>query len=219
MSILKRILISYLTLLITGLLLVSTAQDGRSSLLNQKVHSIEISKANAHEVLGDLSKQYSIPIGVECSPYEDQEKTSDWPIKISDGNVRQVLDAFVKVKPDYKWEEVDGVINIFPIVARELILDIVIKDYLVKDKTPAEIVNTITDLPEVRTKLEELGLRRDYTTPLPLAPPKRSSRLSFSMHNVTVRDVLNRLIKTTNNKYWVIYRLGDDHKLFAMRMF
>ena len=192
------------------------AQDRQIGVLERRVAAIQVSSSNFHEVLGKLVYKYDVPIGIEVPPLDDPPISTNVTIDIPNGNVRQVLDAVTTVAPHYTWKDVNGAINIVPIADKEPLLDVLIKDFRAADLTTDEISCAITESPEVKAALSEFGLRRNDTDIIPSGKPKNPKRYSFRLRDVSVRDALNYVIRTTDNRYWVLYRLGPRRQYFTI---
>ena len=194
-------------------------QDSLSDALMRRVTSVEVTKKDPTEFLWKLAIQYDVPIGVEGPSTEDsQEIADDTRMEIKEGNVEQVLNAFVAVNPHYEWNQTDSAINVSPVVNKEPLLDVVLRDFKVRNATAGEIVVAIVQSPEVAAKLAEISLTLDSTTPLPIAPRKERPQFTLELHNISVRQILNHIIRTTSNRYWLVYRTGTNHQFIAIRL-
>jgi len=210
----------YVSMMIAFLLCssLSGAAQVPKNALQQRV-AIQISKNKSHQALWKLASQYGVPIGVEVPLSEKPGEAADECCsQVVDGNVEQALNAFVALNPTYRWGQTDGVINVSPQVDKEPLLDVVIRDFTVRDATAEEIVAAITHAPEVATRLAEMSLTLDRTTALPEVPQRERPKFSVELHNTSVRGILNHIIRTTTKKYWIVYRSGDNFQFVAMRL-
>jgi hypothetical protein len=197
--------------------LTAAAQDSKKAL-QQRV-SIHISKNKSHQVLWKLASQYGVPIGVEVPIGEKQGETDDdCCSQVVDGYVEQALNAFIDLNPSYKWAQTDGVVNVSPKIGNDPLLDIVIRDFKAQEASAEQIVAAIAKAPEVAKRMAEMSLELDGTTPLPQLPQSQRATFSVELHNTSVREILNHMIRTTSKKYWIVYRSGDEFQFIAIRL-
>jgi hypothetical protein len=174
---------------------------------------MEVRKETAYWILGDLASKHNVPIGIEIVPEETNERSDEGlQINVKDGTVKEALDAFVQIYPYYKWEEVNGVINISPKIEPDPLLETMISNFEVKQKNAAEISEAITKLPEVEIALRNDGLEAKRLTLLKSKPYDQWPKLSFTVQDKTVREILNHIIRTQNCKYWAVSRWGRSQK-------
>lgn len=181
--------------------------------LKQRIVPAAIAKENIHQVLGALASNYTVSIADELPAEGSRVFDKHAPcLVIRDGTVADVLDAVVACKADYRWELVNGVVRVFSISSSDPLLDTVIEDFDIKEKTIGEIKFAIAETPEVRSTLLQLGcvMRELELVPGPLNENAR--RLSFSLHNVTVREILNHIIKAHGGKYWSVVKWGENDR-------
>src|SRR5688572_7252697 len=99
--------ITFLLLMTAGLL---RAQNQEESLLKR---SVQLNlRASIWEAVHDLAEK-GIPIGFEAREHWDVY--TDPRVVLSGGTVEELLNSIVKQDTFYKWEEVGGVINIYPV--------------------------------------------------------------------------------------------------------
>lgn len=89
------------------------AQTQSPSILQQHV-KINI-RASIWEAVHKLADN-GIPMGFEAREHWDVD--NDPQVTLSSGTVEEILDSIVKQDASYKWEEVDGVIKIYPVMDR-----------------------------------------------------------------------------------------------------
>ena len=134
-------------------------------------------------------------------------------------SLKEILDSIVKQEPLYRWDLVDGVINLVPIRNRdpffESLLNTAISNYDPGKWTiKFQLRDAIGSTPEVKKLLEsknvELARYRDYASYPSIYTPKEPPDLRMS--NTTVRGILNRIIKVSEHKSWAIgWRQGEKN--------
>lgn len=124
----------------------------------------------------------------------------------------------MQADPRYRWEEVDGVINVLPIDRKNSPLEIVVRHFRVDQVNKEEASQAVTELPEVKVKLKEMGLKRRDVISIIGIPEYNLPRFSLRLSNVTVRTVLNEILKKSGSYSWVSFRSGDHNEFFSIRM-
>lgn len=186
--------------------------------MNTHVRNVYIEAVNALVALSDVAEDFGIPIGVEAAARGQGRKIK---IDMSEGTLRDVLDAVIKQDPRYEWTLVNGVVNFTPRSDRDElsaeVLSTTLKEFEVKEGAALiDIKREIIAQPEVHAKLDsaKVGTRiggftgRDFN--------KAGPKFTLRMGNVTVREVLNHLIRTSELKYWVVNRFGDNREIFLL---
>lgn len=195
--------------ILLALLLVCIPSFGQSEnddVLSRRLRDITINADNSFAVLKDISTRYSIPIGIETSPTEVATQKSNEELVIKDGTVKDVLNAFAKLNTQYEWAMFDRVINIYPKVAfqREPILDLKLTNFHSKNEDLNEVSRKILAHPDVLPFIESQGLVSNTDTTA-FGVVNAETR-SFSTQDLSVRELLNFLLKKKYMKCWVIYR-------------
>ena len=190
---------------------ISAVGQDNEPLINRRI-DVSFKDSTLIYVVGQLSTINRIPSGFEKSPDQTEEVTLN--IEMRNRSLRDVLDSIVQQVPSYRWEEIDGVINLTPNKGRcrfvELLLDLPIKRFMVPTaRSKFEIRDTILDLVEVRDLLasNKIAAERLY---YPNSPSiYTNDDIELSMSNTNVREVLNKVIRESEHKMWVIDMYGD----------
>ncbi len=195
----------------------SIVQSSKTDVLSQNVPHLVLTNVSVEKVLTELTTKYAVPIGLEVA-WEDTSHASDKiTINIEQGTVRDVLNALVKSDARYRWEQIDGIINVFPKLEQTGILDVVVHDFKINGIISTSVVRqAITDSPEVKSKLDTLGIH--LLNPVQLSIGVREVKRSFSINlqNVTVRSILNQIAKSGNTNYWVVSRFGQNNEFLII---
>lgn len=187
--------------------------------LKRRVFFYEKVRVNAHFILRDLATTYKIQIGFEPIP-EDFITRSDGiiSIKIDEGTISDVLNAVAQSDPRYQWEEVDGVINVFPKEHRKSLLDTKVSSFYIDHSIKRDVADVIADLPEVRVALNRMGIDWRNESTLSNESCDQSIGFSLKLHNVTVRTILNEIIKRDKCCYWYVNRHGENFKYVTINI-
>ena len=194
-------------------------------LLNRKIE-LDDSNITMLFVLGKLAYKYRVPIGFERTTdyYEKLRGQMDFEngevkwknnnFHIKSGTLEEILNSIIAQEPQYKWELRDGVINVFPIKARDSFLKAfletkIIDFYPEKGISKFKVRDAIIDLPNVKTLLKKENveiLKRDYLESNYLYP---DDEIEISISNSDVRGILNKIIGDSVHKFWLVERIGD----------
>ena len=126
----------------------------------------------------------------ENTPISIQQKTHSF---------HEVLDALVDVHPGYKWELLDGVVNISPRESEPPILNTFVPEFHQEKATVAEMVEELELSLEVQGQAAALGFSRhgqQYDGPISFDAYKLSCK------NFTVREILNEIVRVSGKAIW-----------------
>ena len=202
----------------------SFAQVKREELLRSPLKNVQMQADNIDLLLSRLSEQYDLPIGFEVAIDDDLSITRRITIRMKDGTVQEVLDSIVNQNPTYKWEMRDDVINVFP---RDRSRDILLKDILETrlEKISLDKQTTRFMLRQILCENAAVMKILNMNDVIP-ANETFTSRdfgkvgrdFSFSASDVSIATVLNRVIRNSPTKYWIIMRFGDKKQYLVLNL-
>lgn len=201
-------------LLMPSFFIAATGQNRNQADFIDKQIAFNVSNATVLEILITLSVEQRIPIGIEHSSLDKYEPNLE--IAVSKRSVKDVLDMIVGQAPFYRWELRDGVINFVPTQGRdpflEKLLDTHIGAYLPKKGiNKFELRNTLADAREVQRLLAANNTSVNRVSDYIYYPSIYSDRgVDLSIHNTSVRAVLNKIVRESEHKLWMVDR--DDKK-------
>lgn len=212
MSLTHHRLIGSVALLIMAAITPCLAGSLHGDLLNYQVQAISVSDQTIDEILGRIANENRIPVGLELvSPIKGAPEKKI-ALHLPETTLQELLDALVKQDPRYDYQVRNGVINVFPKSQRDALLsellNTTVSHFSIPESTRQyRIKNNLMELPELEARMQQYGVH-----PLILAngPSLKHAGSGFSMNvsNVTLREILNQLIQTSEVKFWV---LGWDH--------
>jgi|SRR6185503_7178758 len=207
-----RVILTFVML--TGLWLtsISGGQQPKLRALDQEVSGLELREVSPSLVIERVAKSCKAPIGFEATPQESYKIN----VIIEQGTVRNVLDQIVQADSRYEWTEADGVINVSPRVNRSPMLETVVRRFSVAQVNRDDAISAIFELPEVKVAQMDVK-RRDFGS-LPAKPYNSVPQVSLKLSNVTVRTILNEIMKASGDNYWVFFRYGDHNEYFSVSM-
>ena len=191
------------------------AQVPIQQALAQTVHGYEDGGAAGYVLLARLSQRFGFPQGVEIDGEVPGGLTS---VRIADGTVADIVDNLVRRLPNYKWEIIDGVLNVMPQEHRDSVLDVRIHALHLRRCTPADFPRAIASVPEIKEWLVKNGAVEH--TPVAVVGsvslPGTIPRFSTDAKDRTLREILNILVKSHGLLRWAVTRYGEGGKYLSI---
>jgi hypothetical protein len=169
-------------------------------------------------VLGTLSVEKDIPIGIEFSANEKNEPKLE--IDVKKAPLVEVLNLIVQQEPAYVWELRDGVINFTPVKDRdpffEKLLDTTVRRFVSpKGNNKFALSDALLNLPEINQLIRANGLeveRFGY-------PHKRSiyaNDVDLSDKSTDFRSLLNKIIRESEHNSWILKWVDKKKKTLEL---
>lgn len=216
----KALRVSLLLAMILGSssLYQSEAQNLPNDEINVPVRDLNIEAQNIHLLLSKIAYLYSVPISLEVASDDELLKSKHLKVQIKTGTLANVLDTIVRQKPSYIWEVSEHTIRVFPKSQfRDSMLPVVLDlriSHLVAAKPVIKFTfrQQLTQQPELKNLLESYGVTASLEafSGYDFRPFGRD--FSFDFENVSVRTILNSVIRNSETKYWVINRFGENRE-------
>jgi hypothetical protein len=140
-------------------------------------------------------------------------------IEMHRGTREELLNEIVEHEPGYTWEERDGVVNVFPRAHVDTVLDIRIARFHVRNAGYSEIHAAIVAQPEVKEWLERNKLTERTPAPIDILIGKNGSdlpRISLELRDVTLREIMNAIIRSAGFRFWSVGRWGEKDEYLAI---
>lgn len=193
----------------------SVAANRDTDLPSRQLENVQIEGQSIEALLTDLSLSYDIPIGLEIAPHDDE--FTIYTLDLKRGTLTDLLTQFVNQHNQYTWEIKDGVVNIFPKPGyRDFILDellkVKIRNFSVKENSGClKLADSLTDTVEVQKVLKTYGMTRSGSNFSGAYFPQLGRRFKLDVSNMTVKAILNRVIKESPiAKIWLIKKHNFD---------
>src|ERR1039458_7755383 len=144
------------------------------------------------------------------------EEPSNSSVRFHEGTLREFLQAIVRADPDYRWEVKDGVVDLLPAKGVPELLRVRVGAFDSGDATEATTAESfLVALPEVRQRAAELGFDGAISgSPLggiaPGAPPPPPPKLGVQLHDVTLLEALNALVRANKHGLWIYREIHCD---------
>ena len=170
------------------------------------VHKFDVDGLSLLDALLQLGRQARVPLGIEyLDPADLQESVT---LHVSESSVGHVLRAILDQRPGYTWNVDDGVVHIghagLPSGSANL-LDYVLRKFAIGETeltTAADLMLPGQLKREMSAPRVPSGVSGIYGSAPGGRPEDRVGPLE--LEHVTVREVLNRLVRERSNAAWVI---------------
>ncbi len=162
-------------------------------------------------LLPELAETFNVTIGFEIDPRQPKSRIK---IEVRDASLHNVLNAIVQSDPRYKWRENDRFIEIYPVEGSNPLLETVITSLQVNDVDQVEAINQLMMLPEVKTSMKMLNMRRRDI--IRTSAERRGKAISLGLEGVTVRQALHEIVKASGSNFWVLQRHGNSGDFFSI---
>lgn len=201
----------------------SVSAKKRGNLADLPVRAIEIKTSNVHLALLSIAGSYKVPIGLEVSPNDDLLKDRSIVVQLENGTLKDVLNSIVRQNPLYTWHIEDDVINVFPKGNRDPFLKALLETRLRSFRVP-KLTNrfsfrqSLTESAELKGVLASFGVESDNEIFTPYDIAKLGRDFSLNVSGETVKVILNRVIRDSETKYWIVNRHGPERKYLLLNL-
>jgi hypothetical protein len=201
----------------------AVAIDRRESLADLPLGNVHIEKSNVPLLLSEIAFKYSVPIGVEVSPDDNLLKEGHIIVQINGGTLKDVLDSVIAQVPIYTWDIEDEVINVFPRGNREPLLKALLETQLqtlsIEEKTNRfKFREMLTQRPELKSIFDDYGVTPENQIFGTRDVAVLGRGFSFTVSNMKVKSILNRVIKESETKYWIVNRSGPNKQYLLLNL-
>lgn len=153
------------------------------------------------KVIEDAIFVSQVPGGVAYLPQEQNEL--HFNKALSNPTYRDVFNAIVAADPRYKWEVTDGTINFVPVNNYPELLNTPISEFNAEGAYNLQLIKALEQLPEVQQRAKELGFcTADCPGTTNVARLSSATLVTIHCANLTLRDVLNSIVRANGNAVW-----------------
>lgn len=194
----------------------------KPDLLSIRIRPIAIKDENIDQALGRLT-EYGIRLGIELAEEKLPPLTPRRGIdlKVPETNVKDFLDAVVAKDPRYTWKLEGGVVHVWPKTERDTLITTLL-DTKISHFTFAGGVSRYHVQHEI-LKLPEISSLLDFAGVSPLIFLNFANQMKFEKatvfdeSNVSLRELLDKLLLKTEIKQWVIMRWGENSEYITLK--
>jgi hypothetical protein len=163
-----------------------------------------INGESATQAFYDLLLTIGVPGGIAELP--NHEEQTAYAFDLKGRSVADFLNAFTTAEPRYRWTETDGALNLIP-VKEPLLLSTLISDFSAQDANVLELIETLKKNPDFQISCKKLNcVERSLGKGENVSygyfggafggrPRRPAKRLSFRLRHLTVRQILNEIVK------------------------
>jgi len=201
-----------------GVTLTEAVTPPPQNPLHQEITGYKNSESDLFRALQEASYKYGVPLGIETDAQGQTAKNIS--VSISQGTVGDIFDALIQQAPNYKWVESRGVVNVMPKQDTDSALDLKIARFHVTHATPDDLHAAIRSLPEVRAWLDQHRLveRGLVTSSILIGSNGKTDqpRVSLRLKNMTLREIMNTVVKKPGFRVWLVGRYGDHSQYLSI---
>ena len=150
-------------------------------------------------LLAHLPGVYGRTIGLEVDPRHPPAKVGFY---LKDPSLADVLNAITNSAPIYQWSEREDFIEVVPLRGSSQLLDTHVSNFRVDNAGEAEAINQLVNLPEVQAGMNSMRLR--YRGPANSLTGGSGKKMSFTLQDATVRQILNKIANENGSRFWVL---------------
>lgn len=194
-------------------------QTPSDDLLKQRL-TLKVDDVPFITVLATLSVEHKIPVGLELGTVSYDEVRRS--INVANASLEQILNLISGHWPAYRWEVVEGVVNFVPVSERDpliekLLCTTVSRFSHKKGIDRFALRDSIIETPEVKSFLSvnDVSVFR-------LGDPARISdtvgEMDLSVSATDVKGILNKVIRESERKFWVVGRRREQTKAILMSL-
>jgi len=170
----------------------------------------EQSFQNINIAVQAIRQTHDILTGLEI-PATDEANKSPVILDPSGKDLTHVFDLVTARRPAYTWNLQDGVYDVYPRQQAESLSQLNVSVFVLTNNTLDEAQAALFDLPEVKAWLSAHraargggGAEHSGLGPGPAGPFPEPKRVSLSLANVKLYNVLNQLITKFSRAQWII---------------
>lgn len=200
-------------LLFSHFAVVAKSQEINPGLLLDKKVNMTLYNVNVWNALNSLSFRAKMPIGF-IGARGEKGIAKKICVQVEQKPVREVLDEIVRLDGRYRWEIINGIVNVVPISQEEL-AELKIGFLKLSDTELGDIGSAILDAPDVYASLIKLNKQKteelDYS-----GPSAMKTKVSFVLSDTTIRNGLNTLLRERLARFWSFEILGENDELIRI---
>ncbi len=193
------------------------SQEGvSSSILDQKA-TLVLRDTNVRNALYSLSIKAKTPIGFIGVAGENGEARRI-NVKVVQRSIRETLDEIINSDNRYKWEVINGQINVSPASWPDNISDLTIEFLQLSEIEVGKVGAAILDAPKIRSYLETVNKKKTEGL-IYSGPPINNAKISVVFSNITIRDALNEILRRGEARFWAIETFGKTDEFVRINLF
>lgn len=191
----------------------------KPDLLTRRIGATSINGESIDQALGRLT-EYGIPLGIELGDTKVSPRR-EIDLDLPETSLKDFLDSVVAKDPRYTWKLERGVIHVWLVSERDTLLasllDTKISHFaIVGDASKYRVYTDIMNLPEIKAQLATAGVE-----PMIFLGSGSMTKLKkdtvFDESNLTLKELLDKIVLKTEIKQWVITRWGNNSEYITLK--
>ena len=160
-------------------------------------------------LLAQLADLHKVNIGLETDPTQPRTWVK---VDFRFATVDDLLEGIIKAAPAYRWRNKAGFIDVYPAEGGCPLLETAIAEFHVDNTDWLGATESLISLPEIAREKSALGLsRRESDNQRP-----QVVLFSLDLKNVSLREALHEITKTSRNSFWMFKRFGQRGQEFSI---
>lgn len=170
-----------------------------SSRLAQPIRDFDNHGEPLISTLLRLAADYHLPMGIERVTAEGIRKPIE--VKLQQGTVRTLIDSCVQKINGYAWKIEEGVVFVYGVdeyLQPSNLFNYVLPSFEIVNRTIGR-ANSMLREKLILEKYKPSGIAGSYI----ISPETENKTLNLNVHNIAIRQILNRLIALHGEVVWI----------------
>jgi hypothetical protein len=179
-----------------------SSRQGAADILSKRIEQFDSTKTRMADQLIELASALKIPMGIETSYVPEEKSSSEIHLKGVSG--QDVLREILRQNPGYSWEITQNVVHVFNnslVYDVKNYLNILLPQYRMQNEDLLGASEWLHSC--IRMYLYQERIRSGEQGHGPQPPGWDVWNLSLDLHDVTVREILNKLVLMNGNSLWI----------------
>lgn len=185
-----------------------TLEQEKTALPTRLIKDVSL-EGQLPDVLGRLSLNYDIPLGLEISP--DEQLSRRYRVELKEGTVTDLMNQIITQNLQYNWSFENGVVNLFP---RDKyrdkfltkLLNVRIEKFAIRKNTDCwTLQKDLVEIPEVREMMDAYRVQPIGINFTGFHIPQLGRNFSLGASDTTLKALLNQIVKESPlARTWII---------------
>jgi hypothetical protein len=191
------------------------------ALATRRIKNVEL-EGRLRDVLGRLSLDYDIPLGLEIS--SDEQLSNHYRVELSEGTIADLMGQIINQNERYDWLIENGVVNIFPrdkyrnALLAEL-LTVRIGSFTVdKNSDCWALQNDLINIPEIKAVIDAHGMQSYGADFSGFYIPQLGQNFSLTVSDISMKALLNRIIRESPLARTWIVNMDSSSRILTIRV-
>lgn len=160
------------------------------------------------------------PGGMVILPTSNCDGLDDFDLRAKEGRaLSEHLELLVEAVPTYRWQKIDGVVNLEPKDTKVDLLDARVAYFAYNPKSDLDsIVDSILHTSEVRKAMANSNLSDGLYFGGLQSPPSKELGAEVVLHNKSIREILNYVAQGRKRGIWLYSeQIANNARTFTLK--